>query len=55
MAVYREGFHAVQTITAGQARIFNDACDYGTPTAKGDRVWNLAKQLVESYGIPGTR
>lgn len=54
MAVYREGFDAKFIIEAGSVQIFNDACDRGAPTKKGDKVWNAAKQLVEWYGEENT-
>ena len=55
MAVYREGYKAIELISKKSTRIFMDACDYGAPTKKGDEVWNAAKQLCKSYGIEGTR
>lgn len=55
MAVYREGFYAVEQITKASVRIFPDAADYGAPTKQGDKIWQVAKQLVEWYGEKDTR
>lgn len=45
MAVYREGYKAIEMIEKSSKRIYNDACDYGAPTKSGDVIWNYAKQL----------
>nr|DAJ28059.1 MAG TPA: KH domain [Caudoviricetes sp.] len=55
MAVYREGYKAIEAIKRASKRIYNDACDFGAPTKKGDNIWNYAKQLCDWYGIEGTR
>lgn len=55
MAVYRKGFHALNLIQKESTRIFSDACDFGTPTKKGDKIWNSAKQLVDWYGDKETK
>jgi hypothetical protein len=55
MAVYREGYLAVEVIKNSSTRIWNDACDFGAPCKEGDKIWNAAKQLVEWYQIDGTR
>jgi len=55
MAIYREGYHAVDKIIKNSKNIFSDACDNGAPTRKGDEIWNLAKQLVEWYGDKESR
>ncbi len=55
MAVYREGFHAINELQQKQIQIFSDACDYGIPVRKGDKLWNLTNQLVKSYGIKKSR
>lgn len=49
MAVYREGFSALETIERASVRIYDDACDYGALTKQGDSIWNAAKQLVDWY------
>lgn len=54
MSVYREGYNAVKVIEQQSTQIFNDACDYGAPTVKGDAVWNAA-QTLKTYAIEGTR
>jgi hypothetical protein len=55
MAVYREGYIALELIQNNSFQIFPDACDFGAPTRKGDSIWNAAKQLVDWYGEEGTR
>lgn len=55
MAVYREGYKAVELIENSSKRIFPDACDYGAPTKVGDSIWNSLKQLKEWYGVEDTR
>lgn len=55
MSVYKEGYHAVELITKRSKQIFSDAADHGAPTKKGDEIWNAAKQLVDWYGVKGTR
>jgi hypothetical protein len=55
MSVYREGYHAAQLIKDKSVQIFNDACDFGAPTKKGDAIWNAAKQLIEWYGVENSR
>lgn len=55
MAVYKEGFHAIQTIETRSIQIFKDACDFGMPVCKGDNGWNTVKQLVEFYAVENTR
>lgn len=55
MAVYREGYHAIELIQNNSFQIFPDACDFGVPVKKGDEIWNWSKQLIEQYGVEGTR
>ena len=55
MAVYREGYLIVEEIEKASVRIFQDSCDFGAPTKKGDKIWNLATQLVSMHPIKGTR
>jgi len=55
MAVYREGYSALNLIQSQTVRIYNDACDTGAPTKKGDAIWNAAKQLTDCYGDENTR
>lgn len=55
MAVYREGFTIVENLLNNSRQIFSDAADYGVLVKKGDEFWNQAKQLVEWYGVEGTR
>jgi hypothetical protein len=55
MAIYREGFHAVETIQKQAIRIYDDACDFGVPVKKNDANWNLAKMLFTMYGDKETR
>ena len=55
MAVYREGFIWVKELTQNSVRIFPDAADFGVPVQKGDKFWNIAKQMVKWYGVKNTR
>lgn len=55
MAVYREGFNIVENLLNNSKQIFSDAADYGVLVSKGDEFWNQAKQLVDWYGVEGTR
>lgn len=55
MAVYREGYHIVESLEKQHRQIWSDAADCGVPVCKGDANWNAAKQLVEWYGVKGTR
>ena len=55
MAIYREGYHAVNEIQSQLIQIYDDACDYGVPVKKNDRNWNLAKMLFSMYGDKLTR
>lgn len=54
MSVYKEFFHAVQYIKTQSQQIWNDACDYGAPTKKGDKIWTAMKMLAD-YAVDGTR
>ena len=55
MSVYKEGYRALEIIQNAGSRIYDDACDFGALTNKGDTIWNNMKQLVEWYGEKGTR
>ena len=55
MSVYKEGYHIIKELNQRSKRIWNDSCDYGVLTNKGDMVWNMLKQLVEWYGVKETR
>ena len=55
MSVYKEGFYAVDLITKASRQIWNDSADFGAPTKKGDNIWAWTKQLVEWYGVEGTK
>lgn len=55
MAVYREGYHAVEQIQKTSVSIFDDACDYGAPCRKDDAIWNYTKQLFDWYKVNNTR
>lgn len=55
MAVYREGYSAIETYNRNRTVIFNDSYDVGVPVKKGDKFWNLFTQLVEWYGEPKTK
>lgn len=55
MSVYKEGYSIVEEIEKLSQRIYPDACDYGVPVTKGDRMWNAMNQLTEWYGEKETR
>ena len=55
MSVYKEGYHIVKKIIAGSVQIFPDAADFGFPTDNNDEISRDVKQLIEWYGIDGTR
>lgn len=49
MSVYKEGYIIVNKIMSQQARIYDDACDYGVVMTKGDDNFDMVKQLVADY------
>lgn len=51
MAIYREGYHAIELIEENSVQIFPDACDFGAPVRKGDEIWNRSKQLIDWWII----
>ena len=55
MAVYREGFYIVRKLEKEVRQIWPDAADYGVLVKVGDENWNAVKQLVERYGVKGTK
>ena len=55
MSVYKEGYYIVDQIMKAQVQIFPDACDFGAPTKRGDKLWNYAKQLANDYGTDVTK
>ena len=55
MAVYREGYHIIREIQKASIQIFPDACDFGAPVKQKDSIWNSMRQLIEWYGVNGTR
>ena len=55
MSVFKEGYSIVNQITKSSKQIFPDACDFGTLIKKGDSIWNDLKQLIDWYGVEGTR
>jgi hypothetical protein len=55
MSVYKEGFSAIKDIENNSVQIYNDACDFGAPCKKGDKIWNAAKQLVDWYKVENGR
>lgn len=54
MSVYKEFFYAVQIIETHSRQVWNDACDYGAPTKKDDKIWR-AMQMLADYAVNGTR
>lgn len=55
MSVYKEGYYALQLIQNNSRQIYPDAADYGAPTKQGDDLWNVVKQVIEWYGVKGSR
>ncbi len=55
MSVYKEGYHFLKEIKNNLTRIYDDAADMGVPVKKGDRFWNMAKQMADWYGVKETR
>lgn len=55
MAVYREGYHIIKKIISTSIQIYPDAADFGSPTNNTDEIARDVKQLIEWYGIKGTR
>ena len=55
MSVYKEGFYAVKKIKDKITKVYLDAADVAAPVEKGSRTWNNLKQLIEWYGVEGTR
>lgn len=41
MAIYREGYKAIEAIERASKRIYNDACDFDAPTKKGRQYLEL--------------
>ena len=55
MSVYKEGYSIVNEIIANSSRIFPDAADYGMLISNSSQMWKNLKQLIEWYGVKGTR
>lgn len=55
MAVYKEGWYAVEAIKNRSFQIYPDAADFGTPFVKGDDTWIKAKTAAHFYGVENTR
>lgn len=55
MSVYKEGYEMIEKMMKGSRHIYPDSCDWGIPTHKGDKMWVMVKQLIEMYGVDGTR
>lgn len=55
MAVYREGYHALETIKELEQQVFSDAADTGAPVDRKDNVWVSIMQLYDMYGEKKTR
>lgn len=50
MAIYKEGYYAVERLQSQSIRIYDDANDYGVPVKKNDANWKWAKRLYAMYG-----
>lgn len=55
MSVYKEGFAAINILKNEMVKLTEYSYGVGAPVDINDKIWNVAKQLVESYGIEGTR
>jgi hypothetical protein len=55
MAVYREGFHIVNKLIALQGPVYKEGADYGIIANPTSPIFKDVKQLVEWYGIKGSR
>jgi hypothetical protein len=55
MSVFKEGYHALESIHKQAKQIWPDAGDFGAPVKEGSSLWNELKQLCEWYGIKSTR
>jgi hypothetical protein len=51
MAVYREGYKAIELFAKSNQQVFNDAADSGTPVKANDENFNLVKMLFDMYGV----
>lgn len=49
MSVYKEGFYILKQFNSQSTRVFNDACDVGSPIKQNSAEWGMLKQLVEWY------
>ena len=50
MSVYKEGYSIIEDIQNGHREVYGDACDYGVPVKKGDKMWTNIQMLKEMYG-----
>lgn len=55
MAVYKEGWYAVRTISNRSFQIYPDAADFGAPFRKGDDIFREAATAAALYGIQPSR
>jgi hypothetical protein len=55
MAVYREGYHIIEALLKQHKQVWQDSADYGILIKHSDKNWNMVKQLVDTYGIKGSR
>lgn len=46
---------AIEALEAKQGYVYPDAADFGTKVRAGDKMWKLTQQLVDWYGVKGTR
>jgi hypothetical protein len=55
MAVYREGFSIVEKLIALQGPVYQDGADYGVTANPDSPIFKAVKQLVDWYGVKGSR
>ena len=51
MSVFKEAFEAIRLIQNSSSQVYIDACDFGAPACKGDRIWE-AVQTIHKYKMP---
>jgi len=49
MSVFKEFYHGANVILKASRQVFPDSADYGVPVKKGDKYWNLSKQIADQY------
>ena len=55
MSVYKEGYYIIEALLKQHKQVWNDSADYGVLIKQNDKNWNMVKQLVDEYGVKGSR